>query len=46
MKQRLKSDTDDEFPEFHSSGLRVENSNMRRLTQGPEQIGAIGTDVH
>lgn len=28
MKQRLKSDTDDEFPEFHSSGLSVKNSNL------------------
>lgn len=46
MKQRLKSGTDDEFPEFHSSGLSVENSNLRGLTQGPEQVGAIGTDVH
>lgn len=46
MKQRLKSDTDDEFPEFHSPGLSVESSNLEGLTQGPEQVGAIGTDVH
>lgn len=43
MKQRLESDTDDEFPEFHGSGLSMENSSLRGLTRGPEQVGAIGT---
>lgn len=37
MKQRLKSDTDDKFSEFHSPGLSVESSNLRGLTQGPDK---------